>query len=176
MTRRASWLSLLMAWVTILLRATGAAGTFHEMSVLWDSPAIQTGKSKFGNYDFLAQRGQCILFFCCLFILPPPPLFVCAKKNLKIPVGPPLGLINNRRRRRFCPLTGSRALIAMFLISNTAPGLILSFRCPFWALAAFKALVETTRTLGDTAEAVWGRQMCPHGMHCWCLPCLRLQK
>jgi hypothetical protein len=64
-----------------------------------------------------------------------------------------LGLINNRRRR-FCPLTGSRALIAMFLISDTAPGLVLSFRCPFWAFAAFKALVETTRTLGATAQAV----------------------
>jgi hypothetical protein len=71
------------------------------------------------------------------------------QKNLKIPEGPPLGLINNRKRRRFC-----RALIAMVLISDTAPGLILSFRCPFWAFAAFKALVETTRTLEDTSEAV----------------------
>jgi hypothetical protein len=42
----------------------------------------------------------------------------------------------------------------MVLISDTAPGLVLSFRCPFWAFAAFKALVETARTLGATAQAV----------------------
>jgi hypothetical protein len=66
---------------------------------------------------------------------------------------PALGLINNRRRR-LCHLVGDRALIAMVLISDTAPGLVLSFRCPFLAFAAFKALVETARTLGATAEAV----------------------
>jgi hypothetical protein len=66
---------------------------------------------------------------------------------------PALGLINNRRRR-FCPLTGATALRAMVLISDTVPGPVLSLRCSFWAFAAFKALVETTRTLGATAEAV----------------------
>jgi hypothetical protein len=151
MTRRASWLSLPMAWVTILLRATGAAGTFHEMLVPWDSPAIQTGKSKFGNYVFVTQLGAMYFVFCCLFIPPPQHLsnFWVCKNNLKIPVGPHFRLIDNRRRRRrFCPLVGDRALKAMFLISDSAPGLILSCRCPFWAFAAFKALVETTRTLG----------------------------
>ncbi len=42
----------------------------------------------------------------------------------------------------------------MVLISDTAPGLVLSFRGPFLAFVAFKALVETARTLGATAEAV----------------------
>jgi hypothetical protein len=109
------------------------------------------------NYVFLTQLGQCILFYVVYSFSPPPPqhlsnFWVC-KKNLKTPIGPHFRLINNRRRR-ICPLLVDRALLAMVLISDNAPGLVLSFRCPFWAFAAFKALVETARTLGATAEAV----------------------